>query len=259
MPNTNNPLPDDIDTLRWAHLTNRKDMILTCVHNDSNIDSWLEKYRAKMADDFLYYMPELPNHTLSRDTSIFKTVLKEHDYCAVISHINIKNKFSKWYYDCTGIVAIGRDKETGENISFLTHQNPMYLEGGAPKESFSHAVTTALEALREKSVQWSIDIVILWGLGYLTSSEDKNLAERNFRRYTKVIEWLNDIIFNVMKFYPVAVCSPLVFPSNNGSKDIFIDTQKRQIHFWKPTRKGNCNVSYITDKVNEALDQIRDE
>lgn len=259
MKNTNISSPEAIDTLRWDHLTDKKDTILTCVHGDSNTDFWLKENESKMGDDIFYYKPGVHNRASSRDVWIFKTVLEEYDYCSIISQINTRNKFSKWYYDCTGIVAIGKDKETGENISFLTHQHPMYLLGELPKEKFKQAVNATLEILRERSVQWSIDIVILWGIGYLTWSEDRNFAEKSFWKYTKIIEWLSDIIFSIMGFYPVAVCSPWIFRSNDGSKDIFIDTQKRQIHFLKPTRKNDCNVSYVANKVTEVLDQIKDE
>ena len=32
---------------------------------------------------------------------------------------DFSNKFSRGYFDCTGLVVVGVDKETGQNISFL--------------------------------------------------------------------------------------------------------------------------------------------
>ncbi len=45
----------------------------------------------------------------------------------VISPINEVSKSSASYRNCMGIIAVGKDKETEKNISFLTHQNPGYM------------------------------------------------------------------------------------------------------------------------------------
>ena len=52
----------------------------------------------------------------------------KHDF--FISAVNNKDKFSTGYLDCTGLVIAGSCKETGENLSFLTHQALTNYEGG---------------------------------------------------------------------------------------------------------------------------------
>jgi hypothetical protein len=52
----------------------------------------------------------------------------------LISPISDRDWFSDHYFDCTGVVAIGRDIETNKEISFLTHQDPGYfIDGGGRK------------------------------------------------------------------------------------------------------------------------------
>ncbi len=44
-----------------------------------------------------------------------------------ISMIDSLDKYSKGFICCTGLVVVGKDKVTGKNISFLTHQNPKHF------------------------------------------------------------------------------------------------------------------------------------
>ena len=45
----------------------------------------------------------------------------------VISPVDNLDKFSRSFKNCTGIVVAGYDKKTGENISFLSHEDPGYF------------------------------------------------------------------------------------------------------------------------------------
>ncbi|MCX6717290.1 MAG: hypothetical protein NTU76_01265 [Candidatus Taylorbacteria bacterium] len=45
----------------------------------------------------------------------------------VISPITEQNLFSDKYMNCTGTVGIGRDKISGKEISFISHQDPDYF------------------------------------------------------------------------------------------------------------------------------------
>lgn len=48
-------------------------------------------------------------------------------YSYVISPIDGVDKFSASFLNCTGLVVTGLNKETDKNISFLSHQDPVFF------------------------------------------------------------------------------------------------------------------------------------
>lgn len=132
-------------------------MILTCVHSKTIASYFIGKIRAIVvekltkkdthAQNLFYYDPKK-----KRDNDVFRIVLESENHCTVISHTNSRNKYSNKYYNCTGLVVIGRDRETGENISFLTHQDPLYFLVTEQKEKFIVAISDILLELKERSV-----------------------------------------------------------------------------------------------------------
>jgi hypothetical protein len=132
-------------------------MILTCVHGKTIANSFVKRIKAAVIeklmrkgkrDQNLFYY----DSKKKRDSNIFRIVLKNDSHCTVISNINTQNKYSNRYYNCTGIVVIGKDKETGENISFLTHQDPLYFLVEGQREKFTVATQEVLLDLKERSV-----------------------------------------------------------------------------------------------------------
>src|SRR3989344_1434835 len=58
------------------------------------------------------------------------------DYSYVISTIDKQDKFSDGFRNCTGLLVAGQDKNTGENISFLSHEDPGYFLSSDGKPHF---------------------------------------------------------------------------------------------------------------------------
>lgn len=65
----------------------------------------------------------------------------------VISGISEKPKRSTSFYNCTGVIAVGRDKEAGKNISFVTHQEPSKFLSEF-KDEFNDSFTSKLNELK---------------------------------------------------------------------------------------------------------------
>ena len=86
----------------------------------------------------------------------------EHSY--VISSVDGSNKFSKSFKNCTGLIVAGIDRVTGKNISFMSHEDPDFFLGGEfGKTSFIDDLTERLDELKERSIEGTVDAVIMGG------------------------------------------------------------------------------------------------
>ncbi|MFH1608539.1 MAG: hypothetical protein ABH951_00775, partial [Patescibacteria group bacterium] len=115
-------LEEKLNTLKSEHLKEGIPPIRGCVCDKNNLDEQTQYY----LDDFKKDA-EFINFYSKKDELLEKNLQNAGKETYVISSIDNKNKYSLEYYDCTGVVAIGVDKETGENVSFLSHQNPAFF------------------------------------------------------------------------------------------------------------------------------------
>ncbi len=162
----------------------------------------------------------------------------------IISEVNWENKYSKDFYNCTSVIAIWKDKISWENISFLTHQHPDSIKW----KMFKEDLNKSLNELKEKSIDWSIDIVILWWNN-----------NNNFNEYVWVIEELKVLINEKIWINPDVIW----WPTNNykesfiwylgTSKDILLNTKKRQIKFYKSFLDKKTTIDYNSSKVTELF------
>lgn len=141
----------------------------------------------------------------------------------IISGVNSINKYSGNYKNCTWVVAIGESIESWENISILTHQNPVDFvpesENDCVAMRFERILRSTLEELKTRSKPWSVDILILGGNDLQYKSE-----------YISSIETLDSIVMGVFWFHPVVVWWPVnVHDSHYYGRDIFIDTMRRRV------------------------------
>jgi len=157
----------------------------------------------------------------------------------VISDCNDKNKYSKRYQNCTGIIIVGEEKESNRQISIMSHQNPgKFLK--EKKENFIEDLTKKVEDIKNKSKNESLDVVIFGGILELT----------DYFRYKDSISFLNEILtkFNLK---PVVMTGP----NENyiyGATDVYFDTQNRRLFIIRPAQQNNnLNQSYSPDDVKE--------
>lgn len=80
----------------------------------------------------------------------------------IISAVDASNKFSKEYKRCTGLIVVGIDKNTKENVSFSTHQDPNYFlyEG---RDEFIRCLTQRLKEIKDRCELSTVDAVIVGG------------------------------------------------------------------------------------------------
>ena len=148
----------------------------------------------------------------------------------LISYIDEKDKYSIGYKNCIGVIVVGRSISTGEEISFMTHQDSQYGEpcgdsGRKWAKMFDGALDDNTKELMAHSEKDTIDAVIFGG-----SSQDMNA-------YTRVINKMSQKITEKLGFEPVVLTGPggnYEVPNNGKSigpsTNIFFDTQKRKVY-----------------------------
>ncbi len=143
----------------------------------------------------------------------------------VISPINARDKTSREYVDCTGMVVAGLDKETGENISFLTHQDPKKFLN-EDKDKFTNDLKKRFAEIRDRCQPGTIDAVIFGG-AYFDHPAFKNLKEN----YVNSIKVLSKVIEGDLGFEPVVINGPKI---GAGWDNCIYDNGNRRLYMVRP-------------------------
>ncbi len=208
----------------------------------------LEEMREDMEEDDEIHYVDLDGG----DLDMLKENGFRHDGIAsyLISPISERDWTSDHYFNCTAMVAIGRDKETGKEISFLSHQDPAYFVDGDEEQinTFSRELKASMEGLKEKSQDGTVEVLLLGGNFSTTTDE----ADYKHHQYKKSIEKLRGIVHKSLGFDPKVLTGP-----NNrvGSETIVsVETQKRRVWVERSKQPPEFDQSYLAndlDKVEE--------
>jgi len=170
----------------------------------------------------------------------------------VISDLDDSNKYSLEYENCTSIIAVWKDRNTWKNISFLTHQHPDSVQWNM----FKRDLVKSLYELKEKSVEWSIDIVILgW-----------NNIE-NFDEYFSTIDelwflieeeiWINaDIVWWYTNNDKESVNLTYDILNLPTTKEIYLNTEERRVYFYKHFLDQESNIDFKATEIDEVINKI---
>lgn len=159
----------------------------------------------------------------------------------VISKINEKDKFSRKFYDCTGVIVVGKDIKTMKDISFMSHQDPKKCFSKENnklnkkiEEEFEKDIEEQLEKIKNKSTEKTIDALIIGG-NYLNEGKD---GDEDFykKNYEKQIKFLKEKIFEKFGFYPEVAPGPKL---TSGSDAIFFDNKNRRVYLSRNTPLNN--------------------
>ncbi len=157
----------------------------------------------------------------------------------VFSPIDSKPKATKMVWNCTSLVAVGRDASSGAEISFLTHQWPgKFLKSG--RFSFFRDLERQLLRLKVECQPGSVDVVIAGG----------NLREDG-EEYQKSLEMLTTITREALGFKPSVISGP----KNFDGDEIYLDTENRRLYVIRPEGKGVVlyNDVFDPDEVGEKI------
>jgi hypothetical protein len=180
--------------------------------------------------------------------------IKPH-WAYVMSPVDSAHKFSMRYVDCTGIIAVGVDSKTGENISFLTHQNPNYIM--FENENFLKDLDNRLEEIKSRCEEGTVDVVIFGGRfsNVKEKIDEPNHPIHGFNKdlYIGSIDIVAKEIKDKLGFSPTVISGPKFNP---GQDQVVFDTIERRMYF---ERIGDYDANFIRNFDAEDLDEKKSE
>ena len=265
-----------LNTLKNEHLKDGIPPIVGCTYDRKNIDKESQYY----LDDFKR-SAEFVNF-LSKKEEILKNNFKnsgEETY--VISDISEKNKYSVDYYNCTGVVAVGIEKKTGQNVSFLSHQSPsFFVENKEERLKFKKDLIENIKKIKEQCVSGTVDIVIFGGQkeevsvkvpddnenkDFVFGRDDQDLSElikKEFDVYKDSIRYLSFFISSEMGFLPVIISGPNEnFEEEYHALGIYFDNKNRRLYLVRPKEDSENNESFLSGnlEVEKQIKRIQDK
>ncbi|PIR68216.1 hypothetical protein COU49_02640 [Candidatus Nomurabacteria bacterium CG10_big_fil_rev_8_21_14_0_10_35_16] len=162
-------------------------------------------------------------------------------YTYVVSAIDGTDKFSHEYLNCTGIVIVGTNKQ-GEEISFMTHQEPSIILV-KKRNNFTTDLRDRLREFIEKVEKGSIDAVMFGG--------NRRRASIDFQ---DSIELVTEILKQELGFEPTIMTGPNL---SGTQTDIFFDTKNRRLYIVRGAHKNEhnykTNESFLPSEIDEQV------
>lgn len=167
---------------------------------------------------------------------------EENDYLTggistyIISAIDDSNKYSQKFGACTGLIVAGIDKETRENISFITHQPSCSV-------NFIADLKKRLLEMKEKCMLGTIDAVVVGGIG-------GRLFEKG---YIKTIRLLSVEVRQTLGFEPVVINGPKTMTPITVD-EIYYDNN-RKLYLIRPEVNQNTG-SFVASDIEKYKDKF---
>lgn len=154
----------------------------------------------------------------------------------VISTCSPQDKFSKDYYNCTGIIMVGKDKNSKKQLSIMTHQDPeKFLT--TKKEDFIDDLSIGIERIKDHTEQDSIDVIILGG-------------HNNLKEYEQSLVLLNKVITEKLNIEPTVIAGPDL---RGGPTHAYFNTQKRRLYLIRQApREDSTNYNFKPSEYPEV-------
>ncbi|MCK9351729.1 MAG: hypothetical protein WCT49_05160 [Candidatus Paceibacterota bacterium] len=161
----------------------------------------------------------------------------------VISPVNDKDKISRSYRDCTGIAVSGVDKETGKNISFLSHQDPKYFLSEQNTDAFFKDLEGQIAELKKQCLPGTIDAVIFGGNYYVGRKGGKFS-----KNYIGSINILSTKISPLLGFTPAVITGP---KTGDGGESIYFDNENRRLYIVRLRVGDSGTESYMPADIKD--------
>lgn len=263
---TEDTLNNKPNALKGEHLNEGVKPIIGGIYDRSK----LEEETIKFFKDF-EKNADFVNFEYTSDDASRNRMFNSGKLTYVISECNNKNKYSHKYLNCTGVVVVGVDKETGKNISLLSHQNPeAFFKNKIVKENFTKDLIEDLDNLINKCIPGTIDAVILGGNEEEISDPD---FDENFRfgiddveilmrdrydSYQDSIKGLNFLISKKLNFTPTVISGPSDnFKTSDHSLSVYFDNENRRLYLVRPEQHSRNNESFEASQVENQIDLIK--
>jgi hypothetical protein len=176
----------------------------------------------------------------------------------MISPVDKRDKYSNSYFSCTGIICIGKSKDTEDNISLMTHQNPSRIltDTGQPQGLFQERLEERISEFKNQVIEGSIDVVILGG-NYFTKKLTDNFQDPdviNKEQYINQILYLGKLLKGEFGFEPIVAVGPNFNKEGlEGETEIFLDTEKRRIYFIRENQPTHSvNKAFLPSQIQQV-------
>ncbi len=146
------------------------------------------------------------------------------DGAYVISIVDGSDKMSAGFMNCTGVLVCGADKNTGKNLSFLTHQNPIQLFSCGAEDDFIELLEEQLKEIKERCKPGTIDAVVIGG------SLDSGYKDSNGTYKKDYLESLKLLSKEMNKFFgfdPVVINGPKMKASYDEDNFYFLNEDRK--------------------------------
>lgn len=162
----------------------------------------------------------------------------------LISPISDQNFFSDKYMDCTAVLAMATDVQSGKEVAFLSHQDPRFFinKTAAAAEKFSGDLKASLEEIKIGAKEGTLDISILGG-NYDKADPD-SVASVNYR---KSIEFLGALIKKEMGIDPKVLTGPNILIGSGT--DVMVETQTHTVIIDRADQPPELEVSYLASEL----------
>lgn len=181
------------------------------------------------------------------DSAHEKGYIKNGNEGYIISGITDSEKMSFNYAECTGVAVVGIDIDTGENISFLTHQNPSYFLKKHRSE-FIQDMRSRLLEVKERCKDGTIDATIFGGRYAYAREYRGSKDEKIFiKEYVNSVKLLGRLIDTNLGFSPTVI----VTPKFNSSFDaVVFDTENRRLYLTRDKGESGFMQSFKAKDVD---------
>ena len=166
----------------------------------------------------------------------------------VISPLDSSNKLSQRYINCTGLLTVGVDKESGKNISLLSHQEPSKFLDHKNNE-FTEHMKDSLKQIHSQCIPGTIDSMILGG-NYLPGYKDRDYRDK----YEKSINKLTSLFKNEFGFEPIVTSGP---KTKEGSESLLFDNDNRRVYLVRDyyTQFTKNNEPYLPSEIEQEKEK----
>lgn len=187
--------------------------------------------------------------------------------------INEKNKYSKALRMCTGVVAVGKLRDSGKEVSFMTHnlfptilrskRNVKKLSvrnGASEKVAYNDIVRQYGEAFREQLKNFyelvdkdSIDVIGFGGQAY---GRKGIFEDSSWKEYESAIKYQSQLIKEELGSEPTIIAGPQDGPTFTGygetGTDVYLDTQNRRLYIVRSEQKNaKRNENYKPENLEK--------
>lgn len=171
-------------------------------------------------------------------------------YTYIISSISSCNKLTRYLYDCTSLIVAGKEKRTGQELSFLSHQDPFqFLQKGRVRGLFILHLMESLWKMKKVCEEGTIDIVIAGGNYFLDdpcNSYDPKEVKESKETYKKSISFLSRVVSKFFDFEPVVIVGP---KTTDRSDAILYVNNERRLYITRPETGNATTESFLPQDI----------